>query len=172
MPKYTAHLLLGTNMGNRPAYLQFAIEKIRQYAGEICGLSPVYETAAWGLTEQDDFLNQALIIRTEHAPEQLLAILQTIEYQAGRQRLMRWGPRTLDIDIIAIDRLIIHSEKLQVPHPATAERRFVLQPLADLLPEWQHPVYGLTYGQMLAVCPDTTPIKRYAMLDVFDCEII
>lgn len=170
MSKYTAHLLLGTNMGNRCDYLRFALDMIQEWVGTICSVSPVYETAAWGFTNQHDFLNQALLIHTSWEPEQLLSILQDIEKQAGRQRLIHWGPRTLDIDIIAIDNLVIRSEKLSVPHPAMSQRRFVLQPLTDLLPDWIHPILGLTYAQMLGRCDDKTAIKKYDCSHVFDSE--
>jgi 2-amino-4-hydroxy-6-hydroxymethyldihydropteridine diphosphokinase len=170
MPKYTAHLLLGTNMGNRCDYLRFALEMIQERAGIICDISPVYETAAWGFTNQHDFLNQALLVQTSWQPEQLLTILQDIEKQAGRQRLVHWGPRTLDIDIIAIDNLIIQSEKLTIPHPAMGQRKFVLQPLTDLVPDWIHPTIGLTYAQLLHLCDDSTAIKRYDCAHVFDSE--
>ncbi|WP_250630263.1 2-amino-4-hydroxy-6-hydroxymethyldihydropteridine diphosphokinase [Rhodoflexus caldus] len=172
MPKYTAHLLLGTNMGNRCDYLHFALKAIQERAGYIYGVSPVYETAAWGFTDQNDFLNQALTLQTHWQPEELLAVLQEIEQQAGRQRLVHWGPRTLDIDIIAIDDLVIESERLVVPHPAMRHRRFVLQPLADLVPDWRHPVLGLTCEQMLALCTDDTAIKKYDGCGIFDSKRI
>ncbi|WP_448520568.1 2-amino-4-hydroxy-6-hydroxymethyldihydropteridine diphosphokinase [Rhodoflexus sp.] len=161
MPKYTAHLLLGTNMGDRCNYLQLALSMIQEKVGRVHSFSCIYETTAWGFTEQPDFLNQALVVQTEQQPEELLTLLQQIEQQAGRQRLQHWGPRTLDIDIIAIDHLVITSERLQVPHQAIAERRFVLQPLKEIAPHWQHPVSGLTYAQMLAICADTTLVKKY-----------
>ncbi|MCS6968341.1 MAG: 2-amino-4-hydroxy-6-hydroxymethyldihydropteridine diphosphokinase [Cytophagales bacterium] len=164
MNAYTAHLLLGTNVGDREGYLSFAVEKISQLAGKIVHISQIYQTAAWGFTQQADFLNQALVVDTPHEPETLLSILQEIENQAGRQRLFKWGPRTLDIDIIAIDDLVIHSAKLCVPHPAMAQRRFVLHPLADLLPTWRHPLTGLTYAQMLATCQDTSLVQKYQRL--------
>ncbi|MCS7018755.1 MAG: 2-amino-4-hydroxy-6-hydroxymethyldihydropteridine diphosphokinase [Cytophagales bacterium] len=166
------HLLLGTNMGNRCGYLQFAQEMIQQNIGTICRYSPVYETSPWGYTQQADFLNQALVVQTHCSPEQLLTLLQEIETKAGRQRLMHWGPRTLDIDIIAIENKVICSERLQVPHPALAQRRFVLQPLAEIAPEWQHPLSRLTYRQMLASCRDNTIVKKYDCPLIFDCKRI
>jgi 2-amino-4-hydroxy-6-hydroxymethyldihydropteridine diphosphokinase len=170
MSKYTAHLLLGTNMGKRCKYLHFGLKMIQKQVGNICSTSSIYETAAWGVTNQRDFLNQALLVQTSHQPEELLIILQAIEEQAGRQRTIHWGPRTLDIDIIAIDNLVIQSERLNIPHPAMKQRRFVLQPLADIIPDWLHPTFGLTYAQMLALCEDNTAIKKYDCSHIFDSK--
>ncbi|GAA4381769.1 2-amino-4-hydroxy-6-hydroxymethyldihydropteridine diphosphokinase [Hymenobacter koreensis] len=158
---HTAYLLLGSNLGNRVAVLHRALVALAEQAGKIVSVSPVYETAAWGLEAQPAFLNQAVHISTALAPEALLDICQQVEQEAGREREEMWGPRTLDVDILLYDDVVLDSPRLVLPHPRLHKRRFALVPLADLAPSLVHPALGQTVQQLLADCPDTLPVEAW-----------
>jgi 2-amino-4-hydroxy-6-hydroxymethyldihydropteridine diphosphokinase len=120
----------------------------------------LYETAAWGLTDQPPFLNQALKVETLLPPEAVLEKITAIEQQMGRVRDQKWGPRLIDIDLLYYGSLIIHEENLVVPHPEIAQRRFVLEPLMDIAPDWLHPELNLSTRQLLEQTPDKLPVRR------------
>jgi len=127
---------LGSNLGDRAATLAGALTALRATAGvEIVAASPVFETAPVGLTEQPAFLNQVVALDTTLAPEALLAATQAIEQTFGRRRLVRWGPRTLDLDLLAYEGETRATERLALPHPRMLERAFVIVPLRELLRE-------------------------------------
>lgn len=131
-----AFLGLGSNIGDRENILGRAVQLIHQVTGvEVLQSSSLYETDPVGYTEQDVFLNIAIEIETSLPPEELLTHMQRIETLLGRTRMIRWGPRTLDIDILLYGHEYIHSGDLQVPHPRMMERAFVLVPLAEIAPE-------------------------------------
>ncbi|MCC2548646.1 2-amino-4-hydroxy-6-hydroxymethyldihydropteridine diphosphokinase [Hymenobacter sp. BT175] len=155
----TAYLLLGSNLGDRVSQLGFAVEQLAG-TGHVVAVSGLYETAAWGLEDQPPFLNQAVQLETTLLPEQLLDACQQVETQAQRRRDLRWGPRTLDVDILLYDNLIIDTLRLQVPHPRLPERRFALVPLAELAASAVHPGSMKTVAELLAGCPDTLEVVR------------
>lgn len=157
---HQAYILLGTNLGNRLSYLQQAKAFISQQVGEVLAISSIYETAAWGLTEQPSFYNQVLIVKTLSEPENLMQQLLAIETQLGRIRTIKFGPRTIDIDILLIDDLVNHSAILQLPHPALPQRRFALMPLAEVAPSLCHPVEKKTISQLLQACTDTLDVQK------------
>jgi 2-amino-4-hydroxy-6-hydroxymethyldihydropteridine diphosphokinase len=126
-----AFLSLGSNLGDRRALLRDAIDSLP----DVVAVSPVYETAPVGGPEQDNFLNLVVQLDTELTPTQLLGVCHRIESSAERVRDVRWGPRTLDIDIIWMDGVQMDDERLTIPHPRWKERRFVLAPLRDLAPD-------------------------------------
>lgn len=142
--------------------LDKARQLLSEQLGAINGISPLYETAAWGNTQQPNFLNQAVQLSTKHNPIEALRIINQIENQLGRQRTEHWGQRTLDIDILLFDNQIIHSSRLVIPHPELQNRRFALVPLCDIAPELAHPIFEKSMKDLLADCPD--------QLDVFLCH--
>lgn len=149
----TAYLGLGSNVGNREQHIQAALSKLAAPDLKVARVSSIYETEPVGFTAQRSFLNLVVEIETELFPIQLLSRIAKIEQVLGRVRTIENGPRTLDIDILLYGRAIIHSAKLEVPHPRIAERRFVLAPLAELAPDLRHPVTHKTIRQMLEAAP-------------------
>jgi len=149
----TAYLGLGSNIGNREQHLETALAKLAAPDLQIARLSSVYETEPVGLAAQRTFLNLVAEIETDLFPIQLLTRIGKIEQALGRVRTVPNGPRTLDFDILLYGRAVIHSGKLEVPHPRMAERRFVLAPLAELAPELRHPVTHKTIRAMLEAAP-------------------
>jgi 2-amino-4-hydroxy-6-hydroxymethyldihydropteridine diphosphokinase len=144
------YLALGSNLGNREQHLQACIDAINAPDLRVTRTSSTYETAPRDYTDQPWFLNLVLECETELFPLQLLRRLQRIEKQLGRQRVVSKGPRTIDIDILLFGNFLIERPLLQVPHPRMAERRFVLEPLAELAPELRHPVTRRSIKDLLA----------------------
>lgn len=156
----TAYLLTGGNLGNRLAYLQQARDMIQQSCGNIVHSSAIYETAAWGLTDQPSFYNQALAVETALPPEKLMETLLGIEEEMGRSRTIKMGPRTIDLDILLIDSLILNSSLLTLPHPYLQLRRFALMPLCEIAPGLVHPVFHKTISQLLEECADGGDVQK------------
>jgi len=125
--------------------------------------SSLYETAAWGLEDQPDFLNQVLLVETAQKPRELLETLLDIEQELGRIRQQKNGPRTIDLDILLYNDDVIHEPGLQIPHPRMASRRFVLAPLAEIAGELIHPITSKTIRQMLDECTDPLPVNKKNM---------
>lgn len=136
----TLFLATGSNQGNSFDILQECNRLIHSNIGEIKRESPLYITQAWGKTDQPDFLNQVLQVSTLFTPLMVFQKLQQIEKQLGRVRYEKWGPRSIDIDILFYGKHIIHNSYLQIPHPELQNRNFVLKPLSDIAPGWKHPV--------------------------------
>jgi 2-amino-4-hydroxy-6-hydroxymethyldihydropteridine diphosphokinase len=154
------YLLLGSNMGNSRQLLAQAIERLTASAGKLYRQSHIYSTAAWGNTQQPDFLNQVIVILTPLDAAQMLQCLLAIETEMGRVRTIKNAPRTIDIDILFFGKQIINLPHLQVPHPHIANRRFVLVPLNQIAPAFVHPVSRLTVHQLLLQCTDTLAVKK------------
>lgn len=165
----TAYLLLGTNMGNRLQHLQDAQDLFRNENENISSgqklavvdKSSIYETAAWGKIEQDDYLNQVIAISTNLFPLDLLKITSGIETHLGRIRKKVWEPRMIDIDILFYGSEIVREEKLMIPHPHLQNRRFVLTPLAEIAPCFLHPVLRKDILTLLKECPDPLWVRKY-----------
>ena len=134
---------LGSNMGNRQQYMSRAVELISDHtAMRLIQQSEVLETAPYGLTDQADFLNQVLIIETDLSAERLLEECKLIENELGRVRSIKWGPRTMDIDILFYEDMVVHSAELQIPHSDLHNREFILKSMLELDPKLVHPVLG------------------------------
>lgn len=145
----TVYLALGTNLGDRLANLNAALDLLSRTI--VLGpRSKIYETPPWGYTDQPAFLNMAVKCETDLDAASLLKRLKQIEAQVGRMESFRWGPRQIDIDILFYDDLVLESESLTIPHPLLHERAFVLVPLVDIAPDFVHPVLKKTARELLA----------------------
>ena len=156
----TAYLLLGSNLGDRLSYLVKAKHFIAIECGLITKESSIYETAAWGITDQPSFYNQVVVLQTDLAPEKLMQTLLNIEEKIGRKRLIKYGPRIIDIDILLIESLILNTPLLTLPHPFLHERRFALLPLSEVAPLLSHPLLNKNTLELLEVCTDTLEVKK------------
>ncbi|GJM41309.1 MAG: 2-amino-4-hydroxy-6-hydroxymethyldihydropteridine diphosphokinase [Ardenticatenaceae bacterium] len=145
----TIYLGLGTNLGDRTANLQSAIDGLAEEL-VITAVSPIYQTPPWGVTDQPDFLNLCLAAQTEFSPIALLSFIKDLEVNLGRKPAERWGPRLIDIDILFYAKQIFETENLTIPHPHLAERAFVLHPLADIAADFVHPILGETISDLAA----------------------
>jgi 2-amino-4-hydroxy-6-hydroxymethyldihydropteridine diphosphokinase len=137
------YLSLGSNVGDREIQLRDALRRLGDN-GRVVAVSSFYETEPVEFTDQAWFLNCVVALETTETPEQLMAVLLGIEQQMGRRRIQKKGPRTIDIDILLFDEAIVDSPALTIPHPAMHQRRFVLEPLAEIAPEVRHPVLKKT----------------------------
>lgn len=147
---HTTYIALGSNIGDSETYLNEAVEKIGQIPTcTVEKVSSYLVTEPYGVTDQPDFLNACLKMRTLLYPEELLKELNRIEKEAGRERIIHWGPRTLDLDILLYDDIVLEEDDLCIPHVEMHKRSFVLEPLAEIAPYKRHPVYGKTVRDML-----------------------
>lgn len=159
-----AYLLLGGNMGNRLYYLQTACTHIQQLCGNINKRSALYKTAAWGNTNQQPFYNACIEVQTKLHPIQLMERLLLIEEKMGRIRQEKYGPRTIDLDILLIPNTILKEPILTVPHQHLTTRRFALTPLADIAATEYHPIENKTILQLLTICTDNSPVTAIGCL--------
>jgi 2-amino-4-hydroxy-6-hydroxymethyldihydropteridine diphosphokinase len=157
--KHTVYLALGTNLGDRLTNLKAAIAALPPAVRPVA-FSRIYETAPWGVTDQPDFLNQVVQAETELSPQDLLVFLKSLETSLGRQPGVRYGPRLIDLDILLYDDLVLTTPELTIPHVRLAERAFVLVPLADLIPEYRHPIVKKTVRELLATV-DLSGVKEF-----------
>jgi 2-amino-4-hydroxy-6-hydroxymethyldihydropteridine diphosphokinase len=148
---HTVYLSLGTNMGNRAENLKQAGLSLSPQM-KVKKKSRVYETPPWGYTEQESFLNQALMVTTYLEPEPLLKHLKRLEVALGRKESFRYGPRLIDIDILFFDDIVMETPALTIPHPHMHERGFVLMPMMDIAPDLVHPITERSIREMIALC--------------------
>lgn len=151
MPKHVVYLALGANLGQREKNIAAALNALQHTKGvSVEAVSSLYETdPVGGPPDQPRFMNAAAKLSTDLAPERLLAVLQQIEFSLGRRRGERWGPREIDLDILLYDNLVTSEDGLTIPHPLMHERRFVMEPLAEIAPKAMHPTLGLTAQEIL-----------------------
>jgi 2-amino-4-hydroxy-6-hydroxymethyldihydropteridine diphosphokinase len=153
-------LLLGTNLGDRRTNLKNAVDEIARSVGAVLMPSSIYQTAAWGKLDQPDFYNQVVEMETSLSGIELLETILGIESKLGRERKEKWGERLIDIDILLMGDRIIQTERLVVPHPQLADRKFTLIPLAEIAPNVIHPVLQKRIGDLLIECKDPLPVHK------------
>ncbi len=158
--KHIVYIQLGSNVGQRAIHLNTAIEYISNL-GEITQVSSIYETAAWGNTNQASFLNQIIEVETLVLPLKLMRELLEIENKMGRVRTQHWEPRMIDLDILLYDDYHIQHAQLEVPHPRMHERKFVLIPLLELNPDIKHPIFFQSIRELNNWCQDDLEVKKY-----------
>lgn len=154
---------LGSNKGNRLAYLLGGLENIKRDIGAIQTQSSVYQTAPWGFFSETDFYNMVVSVVTELSPEDLLQTCELIEKKAGREKhtvRKEYQNRTLDLDILFYDSMQVASHNLVIPHPKIEERKFVLVPLNEIAPDWEHPVLKKKIKELLDTCSDTMEVTK------------
>ena len=154
------YLSLGSNVGDREIQLRDALRRLAAI-GRVVAVSSFYETEPVEFTDQAWFLNCVVALETTETPEQLMMALLQIEQQMGRRRMQKKGPRTIDIDILLFDEAIVDSPALTIPHPAMHQRRFVLEPLAEIAPEVRHPVLDKTIRELLEALPAGQIVRRF-----------
>ena len=155
------YLLLGSNQQNPQKQLLLAQKLIAKKIGPIKRKSAIYQTAAWGNTNQPDFLNQVIIVETKLLAQQTMQIILQIEKKMGRLRTVKNAPRIIDIDILFFNKEVIDYKELTVPHPQLQNRRFVLVPLNELSPNFKHPVLKKNIHQLFIHCPDKLNVKKF-----------
>ena len=147
-------LLLGSNLGDRAAHIDSAIEAINHYAGRIVRLSALYRSEPWGFGAQPEFYNRLVELDSDRDPESLMRLLLEIERRQGRHRRGKWKARKIDIDILYYGGVVMVVPGLVLPHPEIQNRRFALVPLCELVPEMEHPVLKKSHTELLRDCPD------------------
>ena len=155
-----AYLMIGGNLGDRLANLNNAKIEIELHCGKILSSSAIYETAAWGFTEQPPFFNQALQVETTLSATELMQQLLSIELSLGRERLLPLGPRSIDLDIIYFNNEIIQTDVVTIPHPRMEQRNFVIIPLNEIAPNYLHPILNLPTSTLLKQCKDESYVYK------------
>jgi 2-amino-4-hydroxy-6-hydroxymethyldihydropteridine diphosphokinase len=155
------YLLLGSNMGNREAFLSKALTEIDATIGKISKKSKIYQTEPWGEKEQEDFLNIAVEVETKLKPKKILEKIHEIEKLLDREETYKWGPREIDIDILFYGEEMISEVDLTIPHPFIHERKFTLIPLVEIAPELYHPIMGVNIMDLLLECEDQSEVLEF-----------
>ncbi|MBL4679031.1 MAG: 2-amino-4-hydroxy-6-hydroxymethyldihydropteridine diphosphokinase [Mucilaginibacter sp.] len=153
-------LLLGSNLGNRKLFLDKAIEHVSAGIAPVEKVSSVYETQSWGKTDEPDYLNQVILLKTDLPAKAILHKILAIEQELGRVREERWGSRVIDIDILFYSDAIIDEPDLKVPHPQLHNRRFTLEPLSELAPNLLHPILRKSIELLKSELTDTLIVKK------------
>jgi len=155
------YLLLGNNLGDQVAILRKARILLSLYVGTIHATSSLYETAPWGQLDQANFINQAISIETKLAPDELMDAIKKIEEILGKKKITKWGPRTIDIDILLYKDDIINAANLEIPHPRMLSRNFVLIPLSEIAEEVIHPIAKKSIKELVGMCIDKGEVEIY-----------
>lgn len=154
-------LIIGGNLDDRRALIDQCRILLAGIFGPFVLESSIYESEAWGGKSSGNYLNQVLVFETDMAPGSILAHIKSVERQLGRTREVVWGDRTMDVDILFLDNEIVETNDLSIPHPFLQERRFVLVPLAEILPTLIHPTLGLSCSDLLQNCPDLSKVWKF-----------
>ena len=157
----TVYIQLGSNIGERESFISKSMEQIEENIGEIITESSVFETIPWGNKNQNNFLNTVIKIRTPFDAFKILQKSQEIENNLGRERVDKWGERTIDIDILFYNNEIINTTKLIIPHPLIQQRKFVLVPLSEIAPNYMHPILKKSISTLLSECKDNQKVLDY-----------
>jgi len=157
----TVYIQLGSNIGERESFISKSMEQIEENIGEIITESSVFETIPWGNENQNNFLNSVIKIKTPFDSFEVLQKSQEIENNLGRERVDKWGERTIDIDILFYNNEIINTTKLNIPHPFIQKRKFVLVPLSEIAPNYIHPTLKKSISTLLSECKDNQKVLDY-----------
>lgn len=156
----------GSNLGDRQANLRAALSGLVERGVLLRRESSLFETEPVGFRDQPWFLNMALEVESQLSATGLLAVCREVEFSRGRVRTFQGSPRTLDLDILFFGAMIIQADGLRIPHPRLTERRFVLVPLAQIAPDFVHPLLGMTVGRLLETCPDKAVVRPLGPGDI------
>ncbi len=154
------YLIIGGNLGNRESNLQKALNLISVSIGNVIKKSSIYQTDAWGNTNQPKFLNQVILCETALTPQQVLAQINSIETIFQRIKLEKWGSRTMDVDILFYNDCIIDEPNLKIPHPLLTQRRFVMVPLLEIAPQLIHPILKTNITKLYNNCNDNLEVFK------------
>lgn len=154
------YLIIGGNLGNRESNIQHALNLITNNIGKIVLKSSIYQTAAWGNTNQPKFLNQVILCETALSPQQVLAQILIIETIFKRIKLEKWGSRTMDVDILFYNDWVIDTPNLKIPHPLLTQRRFVMIPLHEIAPQLIHPILKTNITHLNNICNDNLEVFK------------
>jgi 2-amino-4-hydroxy-6-hydroxymethyldihydropteridine diphosphokinase len=160
MPAHTVYLSLGSNLGDRAANIERALTRLGEEGVRIVRRSSFYQTEPVELRQQGWFLNITAEAETELMPRQLLRVIRNIERELGRKRIVKSGPRTIDIDILLFGENRVNAAELEIPHPRMTQRRFVLVPMVEIAPAVRHPVLRSTMTELLAATDDRSHVRR------------
>jgi 2-amino-4-hydroxy-6-hydroxymethyldihydropteridine diphosphokinase len=161
MAIHKVYFSLGSNLGDRALHIKKALKQLEEEGVRITKRSSMYETEPVEFHKQGWFLNCAVEAETELTPKQLLRVVRNIEKELGRKRVIRSGPRTLDIDILIYGETLTYGKELEIPHPRMAQRRFVLVPMAEIAPSLRHPALHLTMAQLLEATSDRSQVQPW-----------
>ncbi|MFD2203968.1 2-amino-4-hydroxy-6-hydroxymethyldihydropteridine diphosphokinase [Shivajiella indica] len=154
-------LIIGGNLGDRIKLIHETVLMLNQIFGFPLLSSSIFESSPWGGNSSGKYLNQVLVYNTDVNPKKVLELIQHIENSLGRKRDVKWGDRTMDIDIIYYGKKVMSSKTLTIPHPYISERKFVLEPLQEILPDFIHPVIKKSHIQLNGECLDKSEVKKY-----------